>query len=177
MKLDTWNLSWTWQEGEFISKMMGATTLHADVDVCLKGPAGKIFTGDPDLNKVFSCSTSPEIIDLPLDRTNDTLIGGIKYCCRNGTMWPQVLDPAKSKSAFIMNVFKLPPSSYHLETISPPGNWRFGDVGRFKCGSPRRVKPTAYPDPYLLHETTAFKTWEVSYSVIPTPYSYRVGSL
>lgn len=160
IKIDNWNLSWTWQDNEFITKMMGATTTHADLEVCLNGIAGKTYT-NPDLNTVFSCSISPEVIDLPLDRTNDTTIGGIKYCCRNGTIWPEIIDSSKSKSAFLMNVFKVPPSSMHLNTITPPGNWRFGEVGRFKCGKPRRIKPTSYPDPYLLHETTAFKTWQV----------------
>lgn len=158
-KIDYWNLSWTWQENEFITKMQGATTKSADLDVCLNGIAGKIYT-NPDLNKVFSCSVSPEIIDLPLQSYNDTQIGGIQYCCRNGTIWPAVLDPSKSKSAFLMNVMKVPPQSNQLNHITPPGNWRFGD-GRFKCGLPRRIKSTVYPDPYLLHETTAFKTWQV----------------
>lgn len=158
-KIDYWNLSWTWQENEFITKMMGATTKSADLDICLNGIAGKTYT-DPDMNKVFSCSISPEIIDLPSQSFNDTQIGGIQYCCRNGTIWPAVLDPSKSKSAFLMNVFKVPPQSNKLQHITPPGAWRFGD-GRFKCGLPRRIKNTAYPDPYLLHETTAFKTWQV----------------
>jgi hypothetical protein len=161
MKIDNWNLSWTWQGGEFITTMMGATTTHADLDVCLNGLAGETITS-PDLNKVFCCSTSPEVIDLPLSAYNNTQIGGIQYCCRNGTIWPQVLDPSKSKSAFLMNVFKLPPASSHLNTITPPGDWRFGEYGRFQCGPPRLITPTVYPDPYLLHETTAFMTWQVT---------------
>lgn len=159
-RLDFWNISFTWQENEFITKMMGATTREADREVCMNGIAGKTYS-DPDMNNVFCCSVSPEIVDLPIDRTNDTQIGGIEYCCRNGTLWPALLDEKKSKSAFLMNVYKVPPMSSQLNHIIPPGNWRIGD-GRFKCGIPRRIKPTAYLDPYLLYETTAFKTWQVT---------------
>ena len=162
LKIDSWNLSWTWTNGEFITKMMGATTTAADLDVCLNGEAGVIFNGgNPDLNKVLSCSTSPQIIDLPVSETNDTTLGGIQYCCRNGSIWPAVLDPSKSKSAFLLEVMKLPPDSYHVNTITPPGDFRFGEFGRFTCGLPRRIAPTVFPDPYLLHETTAFMTWQV----------------
>lgn len=146
-------------ENEFITKMLGATTRSADLEVCLNGIAGKTYT-QMDLNKAFSCSKSPEIIDLPLGRINDTENGGIEYCCRNGSIWPAVLDPERSKSAFMVNVMKVPPQSNKLNSITPPGNWRFGD-GRFKCGVPRRIKPTVYPDPYLMHDTAAFKTWQV----------------
>lgn len=78
-KIDYWNLSWTWQDNEFITKMMGAITKAADLDICLNGIAGKSYT-NPDLNKVFSCSVSPEIIDLPLQSYDDTQIGGVQYC-------------------------------------------------------------------------------------------------
>lgn len=159
-RIENWNLSWTWVENEFITKMLGATTRSADLEVCLNGIAGKTYT-QMDLNKAFSCSKSPEIIDLPLGRINDTENGGIEYCCRNGSIWPAVLDPERSKSAFMVNVMKVPPQSNKLNSITPPGNWRFGD-GRFKCGVPRRIKPTVYPDPYLMHDTAAFKTWQVT---------------
>jgi hypothetical protein len=158
-KLDFWNLSFTWQESEFITMMKGATTRQADRDVCLNGIAGQTYT-DPDMNTVFCCSTSPEIIDLPLNMANDTQMGFVEYCCRNGTIWPAILEPTESKSAFMMDVFKVPPYSNQLNHITPPGNWRFGD-GRFQCGIPRLIKPTVYPDPYLLHDTSAFKTWQV----------------
>jgi hypothetical protein len=146
-KLDFWNLSFTWQESEFITMMKGATTRQADRDVCLNGIAGQTYT-DPDMNTVFCCSTSPEIIDLPLNMANDTQMGFVEYCCRNGTIWPAILEPTESKY------------SNQLNHITPPGNWRFGD-GRFQCGIPRLIKPTVYPDPYLLHDTSAFKTWQV----------------
>ncbi|KAG0576258.1 hypothetical protein KC19_5G067300 [Ceratodon purpureus] len=160
-KLDFWNLSWTWQENEFITTMKGATTRKADRDVCLNGIAGQTYTTYPDLNTVLCCSTSPEIIDLPLEKYNDTQVGLIEYCCRNGTIWPAVLEPKKSKSAFILNVMKVPPFSNKLNHITPPGAWRIGD-GRFQCGTPRRIKPTVYSDPYLLHDTSAFKTWQIT---------------
>lgn len=159
-RLENWNLSWTWQENEFITKMLGATTRAADLDVCLNGLAAKTYQ-QMDLNKALSCSRSPEIIDLPLGRINDTQVGGITYCCRNGTLWPAVLDPEKSKSAFMLDVMKLPPQSSKINSITPPGNWRLGD-GRFQCGKPRRIEPTIFPDPYLSHDTSAFKTWQVT---------------
>lgn len=157
-----WNLSWTWQEGEFIQTMMGAQTVESDIQDCINGVAGLTYMGGPDVNKAVSCSASPEIVDLPVDRTNDTNIGMIKYCCKNGTIFPAIIDPQKTKSAFIMNVYKVPPGSLDITHLVPPAQFRFGD-GYYKCGNPRLIKPSVYPDPYnsLIHSTNAVKTWQV----------------
>ena len=63
--------------------MKGATTRQADRDVCLNEIAGQTYM-DPDMNTVFCCSTSPEIIDLSLNMANDTQLGFVEYYCRNG---------------------------------------------------------------------------------------------
>lgn len=161
-RIDGWNLSWTWQEGEFITQMRGAQTKEADLYVCLDGIAGTTYGGALDVNKAVSCATSPQILDLPVDRTNDTQIGYVKYCCKNGTIMPAIIDPSKSKAAFTMMVYKVPPGNNKLSHIVPPGNFKFGD-GYYQCGAPRLIAPSVIPpDPATLqHEVTAYKTWQV----------------
>lgn len=117
------------------------------------------------MNSAMSCSMSPVISDLPLDRTNDTTIGNVKYCCRNGTIMPSVIDPSKSKSAFTMNVYKLPPNVDDALHLVPPAGFKIGNGGdsqsAYTCGAPRLIAPSLFPDPYLDYSTNAMKTWQV----------------
>ncbi|CAM6044676.1 unnamed protein product [Sphagnum compactum] len=166
-RLDYWNLTWDWQEGEFINVMQGAQTTEADVDVCLNGPAAVTYSSGLNLNSVESCSASPVIVDLPSTQFN-TSLGHVQYCCRNGTILPAVIDPSQSKSAFTMNVYKIPPNTATVHLV-PPANWRIGD-GLYKCGQPRLITPTMFPDPSgILHSSSAVKTWQVTCNVSMTP--------
>ena len=167
-RIDHWNLSWTWQENEFIDTIQGAQTFDSDIKVCVNGLAGRTYSAGPDVNKAACCSTSPVILDLPTDRTNDTLIGGIKNCCKNGTIYPAIIDPSKTKAAFLMNVYKCPPASTDMTYLIPPVDWMFGDGsnstdGYYNCSQPRLIEPSVFPDPGLdlIHTTTAVKTWQV----------------
>ncbi|KAG0577580.1 hypothetical protein KC19_5G166100 [Ceratodon purpureus] len=172
-RLDNWNLQWTWQESEFIYTMQGARPKVADTQVCVGGLAGKYYTGGMDVNNAMSCSVSPVISDLPLEKTNDTTIGNIKYCCRNGTIMPAVIDPSKSKSAFTMNVYKLPPNVDDALHLVPPAGFKIGNGGDatslYTCGAPRLIAPSLFPDPYLDYSTNSMKTWQVSCNVTEGP--------
>jgi hypothetical protein len=151
--------------------MRGAQTKEADLYVCLDGIAGTTYSSGLDVNKAVSCATSPQILDLPVDMTNDTTLGYVKYCCKNGTILPAIIDPSKSKAAFTMMVYKVPPGNTKLSHIVPPGNFKFGD-GYYQCGPPRLIEPSVIPpDPATLqHEVTAYKTWQVI-----APHIYRRG--
>lgn len=151
--------------------MRGAQTKDADLYVCLDGIAGTTYAGALDVNKAVSCSTSPQILDLPVDRTNDTQLGYVKYCCKNGTIMPAIIDPSKSKAAFTMMVYKVPPGNNKLSHIVPPVNFKIGD-GYYQCGPARLIAPSVIPpDPATLqHEVTAYKTWQVI-----TLHIYRRG--
>ncbi|KAG0631966.1 hypothetical protein M758_1G294500 [Ceratodon purpureus] len=171
-RIDHWNLSWTWTENEFINSIMGAQTFEADIKTCVNGLPGRTYAAGPDVNKAACCSVNPIILDLPLDRTNDTNIGGIKNCCKNGTIYPAIIDPKKTKSAFLMNVYKVPPGSTDMTYVVPPVDFKFGDGanttdGYYTCGKPRLIKPTVYPDPWnsLIHQTSAVKTWQITCNI------------
>jgi hypothetical protein len=172
-RIDHWNLSWTWTENEFINTIQGAQTFEADIKTCVNGLAGRTYSTGPDVNKVACCSLQPIILDLPVDRTNDTIIGGIKNCCKNGTIFPAIIDPSKTKSAFLMNVYKVPPAADDMTYIVPPADFVFDDGsnatdGYYACGPPRLIVPTVYYDPSnsLIHQTSAVKTWQVRKKII-----------
>lgn len=144
--------------------MQGAQTRYADLSVCLDGIAGQTYQSGLDVNRAVSCSVSPQVLDLPVDRTNDTYIGNVQYCCKNGTILPAIIDPSKSKAAFTMMVYKVPPGNAKLSHIVPPTSFKIGD-GYYQCGLPRLIAPTVYPDTNsLLRSTTAYKTWQVRLS-------------
>jgi hypothetical protein len=171
-RIDHWNLSWTWQESEFINTIQGAQTYEADIKTCVKGLAGRAYPGGPDVNKAACCSMKPVILDLPTDRTNDTNIGGIKNCCKNGTIYPAIIDPHKTQASFLMNIYKVPPGNADMTYVIPPLEWKFGDGpnttdGYYTCGQPRLIAPTVYPDPWnsLIHSTAAVKTWQVTCNI------------
>ncbi|KAJ0045838.1 hypothetical protein Pint_04233 [Pistacia integerrima] len=73
-RLDHWNLTWEWQNGEFISTMRGAYTHKKGAADCLYGPAGKFYK-DFDFSNVQNCEKKPIISDLPADRKDDEKIG------------------------------------------------------------------------------------------------------
>ncbi|XP_051127679.1 COBRA-like protein 7 [Andrographis paniculata] len=161
-RLDNWQLSWDWMEDEFIFAMKGAYPSLVDTSACVLGKQGQFYQ-DLDFSTALSCERRPTIIDLPLAKTNDTNLGMIPFCCRNGTILPPAMDPAKSKSAFQINVFKMPPN-LNRSILSPPQNW--GIKGRlnpdYKCGPPVRVSPSQFPDPSaLLPDTAAMASWQV----------------
>jgi hypothetical protein len=171
-RIDHWNLSWTWAEGEFINTIMGAQTFEADIKRCVRGLAGRTYAGAPDVNNAACCSEKPIILDLPTDRTNDTNIGGIKNCCKNGTIYPAIIDPKKTTAAFLMNVYKVPPGNDDVTYLKPPHEFKFGDGanttdGYYTCGEPRLIKPTVYTDPWnsLIHQRSAVKTWQVTCNI------------
>lgn len=161
-RLDNWALNWTWQENEFIYTMQGARPKLADTQVCVSGPAAKSYLPSPglDINNALSCSVTPEISDLPLEKANDTTLGNVKYCCRNGTILPAVIDPSKSKSAFTMQVYKVLPHNADALHLVPPVKFNFVNSS-YTCGIPKRISPSQFPDPYLQYTTVAQKTWQV----------------
>lgn len=161
-RLDNWKLSWDWMKDEFIWEIKGAYPSVVDTSECVFGPQGKFYQ-NLDFSNGLNCQRRPTLIDLPLEKTNDTKLGMIPFCCRNGTILPPAMDPSKSVSAFQINVFKMPPD-LNRSSFTPPQNWKI--EGRlnpdYKCGPPVRVSPTQVPDPSgLLPDTAVFASWQV----------------
>ncbi|GFZ13771.1 COBRA-like protein-7 precursor [Actinidia rufa] len=107
-RLDNWHLSWDWMRDEFIHSMRGAYPYIIDTSDCIFGRQGQYYQG-MDFSTALNCERAPIIIDLPLTKANDTNLGLVPFCCRNGTILPPEMDHTKSKSAFLMQVFKNAP--------------------------------------------------------------------
>ncbi|CAN0888877.1 COBRA-like protein 7 [Linum grandiflorum] len=169
VRLDNWQLSWDWMRDEFIFAMKGAYPLSLDTSECIFGSQGQHYL-QLDFSQALNCQRRPTVVDLPRTRANDTQIGRIPFCCRNGTILPPVMDSDKAMSIFQMHVFKMPPDLNRTEFVVPQG-WRIGTGGSFssdfQCGSPVQVSPTQFPDPSGLPSTrTAVATWRVACNVI-----------
>lgn len=161
-RLDNWKLSWDWMNGEFIYAMKGAYPDVLDTTDCIFGKQGQYYQ-DLDFYNVLNCETRPTIIDLPPTKANDTSLGLIPFCCRNGTILPPLMDPSKSISAFQMQVYKMPPQLNRSE-LSPPQNWNISGTLNpdYQCGSPVRVSPSQFVDPSgLPSNSTAVASWQV----------------
>ncbi|CAN6320288.1 unnamed protein product [Urochloa humidicola] len=170
-RLDNWRLSWEWRRGEFIYSMKGAHTSEVDISGCIYGAPGQYYK-DLDFSQVLNCDRKPVILDLPLSRYNDTQIGKIDNCCRNGTILPKSMDEKQSKSAFQMQVFKMPPDLNRTK-LFPPANFKIAGASSlnpdYTCGQPVPVSPTAFPDPSGLDLTTlAVATWQVVCNITRT---------
>ncbi|XP_056163973.1 COBRA-like protein 10 [Syzygium oleosum] len=165
-RLDHWNLTWEWMRGEFIYSMRGAYTHKKDPSECIYGVAGQYYK-DFDFSQVMNCEKKPVIADLPADRANDTKVGKLPYCCRNGTLLPALMDESKSRSIFQLQVYKIPPDM-NRTALTPPQRWKIDGVinPEYKCGAPIRVDPTEFPDPSGLQATSsAIASWQVSCNI------------
>ncbi|KAF5742188.1 hypothetical protein HS088_TW09G00230 [Tripterygium wilfordii] len=161
-RLDHWNLTWEWMRGEFIYSMKGAYTREIDYSDCIYGPQGQYY-GQMDFSKVLNCQKKPIISDLPRERYNDTQVGKIPYCCRNGSLLPSLMDASESKAVFQMQVFKLPPD-LNRTALYPPEKWKIVGVlnPNYKCGPAIRVDPTEFPDSSGLQAISlAIASWQV----------------
>lgn len=161
-RLDNWRLSWDWMNDEFIFSMKGAYPSVVDASDCIFGKQGTFYK-DLDFANVLNCERRPTIIDLPATKFNDTDVGKIPSCCRNGTILPPSMDPSMSLSRFQMQVFKMPPV-LNRSDLSPPQNWKVsGSLNPdYKCGPPVRVSPTENPDPTGLPlNKTVFASWQI----------------
>ncbi|XP_014509935.1 COBRA-like protein 7 [Vigna radiata var. radiata] len=161
-RLDNWRLSWDWMNDEFIYSMKGAYPSVVDASECLFGKQGTFYR-DLDFATVLNCERRPTIIDLPPTKFNDSDLGKIPFCCRNGTILPPTMDPSMSASRFQMQVFKMPPA-LNRSQLSPPQNWKISGTLNpdYKCGPPVRVSPTENPDPSgLPSNKTVMASWQV----------------
>ena len=161
-RLDNWKLSWDWMNDEFIYSMKGAYPYVVDSSDCVFGKQGT-FYNDLDFANVLNCERRPTIIDLPPTKFNDTDLGKIPFCCRNGTILPLLMDASKSVSKFQMQVFKMPPA-LNRSQLSPPQNWKINGTlnPTYKCGPPVRVSPSENPDPSgLPSNKTVMASWQV----------------
>ncbi|XP_050215496.1 COBRA-like protein 10 [Mercurialis annua] len=161
-RLDHWNLTWEWQNDEFISTIRGAYARLRDSSQCVYGPAGKYYA-DLDFSQVVTCDKSPIISDLPREKANDTKLGKLPYCCRNGSLLPALMDESKARSIFQMQVYKMPPNMNRTALV-PPRKWKIEGIlnPQYKCGNPVRVDPSDFPDPFGLPATsTAVASWQV----------------
>ncbi|KAJ8766223.1 hypothetical protein K2173_022282 [Erythroxylum novogranatense] len=161
-RLDNWKLSWDWMNDEFINSMKGAYPYVVDSSNCVFGPQSTYYQ-DLDFANVLNCQRRPTIVDLPPTKYNDTNLGMIPSCCRNGTILPRSMDPSKSTSVFLMQVYKMPPN-LNRSALTPPQNWKInGTVNPdYQCGPPVRVSPSQFRDPSgLPSNSTAFASWQV----------------
>lgn len=161
-RLDNWKLSWDWMRDEFIYVMKGAYPSIVDSSECIFGEQGNYYQ-DLDFSTVLNCQRRPTIVDLPPTKYNDTNLGKIPYCCRNGTILPPNMDPSLSKSSFRLQVFKMPPD-LNRSKLEPPQNWRINGTLNpdYKCGPPVRVSPSEFSDPSgLPSNSTAVASWQV----------------
>ncbi|GAV60659.1 COBRA domain-containing protein [Cephalotus follicularis] len=161
-RLDHWNLTWEWMRGEFIYSMKGAYTHKRDISECIYGPTGLYFK-DFDFTNVMNCEKRPVISDLPAEFKNDSKVGRLPFCCRNGTVLPTLMDETQARSIFQLLVYKMPADSSRT-TLTPPQKWHINGVINpdYKCGPPIRVDPTEFPDPSGLQSTsTAIASWQV----------------
>ncbi|KAK9139257.1 hypothetical protein Scep_008938 [Stephania cephalantha] len=160
-RLDGWKLSWDWMRDEFIYTMKGAYPSVVDSTDCIYGRQGayyKVF----DFSNVLSCEKRPTIVDLPLTMANDSNLGLIPFCCRNGTILSPFMDPSKSVSVFQLQVKKMPPDLNRTQ-LFPPQNWKINGTLNpdYECGPPIRVRPSEFPDPSGLPSKTAVASWQV----------------
>lgn len=161
-RLDRWNLTWEWTRGEFISTMKGAFPREIDYSDCIYGAAGQYYK-DMDFTKVLNCQKNPVISDLPPQKYNDTELGKIPFCCRNGSILPIIMDPTQSKSVFQMQVFKAPPD-LDKTSLYPPEKWKIMGILNpyYKCGAPLKVEPSTFPDPRGLEATVfTIASWQI----------------
>ncbi|KAF3322730.1 COBRA-like protein 7 [Carex littledalei] len=167
-RLDNWHLSWTWKNNEFINSMRGAYPLDVDATGCIYGPQAAYYQ-NLDFSTVLNCQRSPVILDLPLSHYNNTQLGKIDNCCRNGTILPKAMDPAQTKSSFQMQVFKMPPD-LNITTISPPTKFKIAGGSPlnpdYTCNPAVRVAPTEFPDPSGLEShKSGFATWKIGCNI------------
>ncbi|PIN24168.1 hypothetical protein CDL12_03118 [Handroanthus impetiginosus] len=168
-RLENWNLSFDWMENEFINAMRGAYPKVVNTNDCLFGSQGEFYK-EFDFSKALSCDKRPTIIDLPLSKANDTNLGLVPFCCRNGTILPPSMDLMKSKSSFQMQVYKMPPGLNRTQ-LSPPRNWKINSTigAEYLCGHPIRVPPTLFPEATGLPVgTAAVATWQVVCNITKT---------
>ncbi|KAF5745894.1 COBRA protein-7 precursor [Tripterygium wilfordii] len=161
-RLDNWKLSWDWMREEFIYSMRGAYPSALEVSECVFGSQGQHYR-DLDFSEVLTCARRPTIIDLPPTKANDTDLGRIPFCCRDGMILPPSVDPNKAMSVFQMQVYKMPPDLNRTE-LKPPQNWMInGTMGsNYQCGAPIRVSPTQFPDPNgVASGSSAIASWQV----------------
>ncbi|KAM7276377.1 hypothetical protein ACFE04_018243 [Oxalis oulophora] len=161
-RLDYWQLSWDWMRDEFIYAMKGAYPNVVDTLECITGRQGEYYQ-DMDFSEALSCERRPTIVDLPQTRVNDTNLGMIPFCCRNGTILPPHMDETRSMSVFQMNVFKMPPDLNRTE-LHPPQNFKIHGTMNpdYQCGQPIRVSPSIRDDPSELSSgISAMASWQV----------------
>ncbi|KAI4334917.1 hypothetical protein L6164_013618 [Bauhinia variegata] len=173
-RLDNWRLSWNWMKDEFIYAMKGAYPSVVDSSDCIFGKQGTYYS-DLDFANVLNCERRPTIIDLPPTKFNDTDIGKVPFCCRNGTILPPSMDPSKSTSRFQMQVFKMPPD-LNRSQLEPPQNWKISGTLNpdYKCGPPIRVSPSESPDPTGLPlNKTAMASWQIVCNITTTKGATR----
>ncbi|KAE8689707.1 putative Late embryoproteinsis abundant hydroxyproline-rich glycoprotein family [Hibiscus syriacus] len=119
---------------------------------------------------------NPIIFNLLPEKANNTRMRKIPYCCKNGTPLPTTMDGTKSKSAFQMQVYKLPPD-LNRTVIYPPQKCKIVGVLNpyYKCGSPVRVEPFKFPDPSGLEAVKpAIASWQIVCNISrPTTGNFR----
>lgn len=165
-RLDNWNLTWEWTRGQFIKNMQGAYALKKDPSACIYGDAGKYYK-DLDFTTVMSCEKRPILVDLPPERANDSQVGKIPYCCKNGTLLPPNMEPSKSKAVFQLEVYKIPPDM-NRTALYPPQKWKINGYlnPQYVCGAPIKASSSEFPDTSgLMYKSYAIASWQVSCNI------------
>jgi len=105
---------------------MTTYTHRKDGSAYIYSRAAQYYT-DLDFSQVMNCDKKPVIADLPPYLANDTKVGKLPYCCRNGTILPKVMDESKARSIFQLQVYKLSPDT-NRTALNPPQKWSINGV-------------------------------------------------
>ena len=164
-QLDNWKLIWEWKRDGFIFSMKGAYPSVIDGTDCIFGEQGEHYK-EMDFSNVLNCERRPTIIDLPPTMANNSDLGMIPFCCRNGTILPPTMDQTKSVSAFQMQVFKMP-NEFNRTQLIPPQNWKImGEMNQdYQCAPPVRVSPSRFrtlPDCPLNQQQSLVGKWSAT---------------
>ncbi|MBA0874453.1 hypothetical protein Goshw_016958 [Gossypium schwendimanii] len=161
-RLDNWNLTWEWMRGEFIYSMRGAYTRRIEYSDCIFGLPGQYLKGF-DFSQVMNCEKRPVISDLPLEKANDTEIGHIPNCCKNGSLVSPVMAENNARAVFQLRVYKLPPDTPKT-VLYPPQRWNITSLvsAHYHCSAPVRVDPSTFPEATGTGaKTYAVASWQV----------------
>ncbi|KAL0414796.1 UNVERIFIED_CONTAM: COBRA-like protein 7 [Sesamum radiatum] len=173
-RLDNWQLSWDWMEDEFIFAMKGAYPSVVDTSECVFGKQGQFYK-DLDFSNALNCDRRPTIVDLPLEKTNDTTLGMIPFCCRNGTILPpgtQASQNQHSRSMFSRchQISTVPILLHRRIGESKADSTRIINVGRLFDTAPALFLPSqALLVPFDNRSTLARAWADLHHFPVPNP--------
>lgn len=140
--------------------MQGVRLKVVDIQFCVGGEVGIYYVGGLDVNNVISCLVSFVIFDFFFISQNDIIVGGVKYCCRNGIIFLVVVDFFKLKFVFIMQVYKIFFNVDDVFYVFFFFGFKIGN-GIYICGVICFIVFSFFFDFYLDYVIIVMKIWQV----------------